>query len=70
MGWASGSSLFSEVISAIKPRISDVTLRKEIYKDLINAFENSDWDTQDECMGEDEAYDAALVEVHPGWYED
>lgn len=52
MGWASGSSLFSQVIGAVQPRVKDDGERKEIYKKLINAFEESDWDTQDECTGE------------------
>lgn len=70
MGWASGSRLFSSVIEAVKPNVPDEAKRKEIYKGLIEAFEESDWDTQDECMGEDDAYDAAMMELHPDWYED
>lgn len=70
MGWASGSSLMSEIISAIQPHMPDEGARKEVYKVLINAFEDQDWDTQDECEGEDPAYDAALEELHPEWYEE
>jgi hypothetical protein len=68
MGWASGSSLFSEVIASIQPEIPDDEKRKTIYTKLIAAFEDSDWDTQNECLGEDPAYDAALKELHPDWY--
>ena len=66
MGWASGSRLFSDVIAAIKPEVEDEEKRVGIYKKLIAAFEESDWDTQDECRGEDPAYDKALKELHPG----
>lgn len=69
MGWASGSGLFSDVITAIKPAIKDEVRRKELYKKLIQSFENADWDTQNECEGEDRAFDNALKELHPDWYE-
>lgn len=68
MGWASGSDLFSSVIYAVKPRITEEAKRKDLYKELIAAFEGADWDTQDECMGEDPAYDRALEELHPEWF--
>ena len=69
MGWSSGSRIFGKVIEAIKPAVKDENARKEIYLDLIDAFEESDWDTQDECMGKDPAYDAALKELYPDWFE-
>ncbi len=67
MGWSSGSELFGEVIKAVTDRVSSVEDRKAIYKKLIPAFEDQDWDTQDECMGEDPAFDAAIKELHPTW---
>lgn len=70
MGWSSGSQIMSEVISAIQPHMPDENARKEVYKALIPAFEDQDWDTQEECEGEDPAYDAALLELHPEWHED
>ncbi len=70
MGWASGSSLFSEVIKAVKKEMPDEKARVRLYKTLIAAFEESDWDTQDECRGEDTAYDKALKKLHPTWFED
>lgn len=70
MGWASGSRLFSEVIDVIKKYVPDEDERVDIYKGLIDAFEEADWDTQDECMGEDAAYDTALKELHPEWYDE
>lgn len=70
MGWASGSSLMDGIISAIKGKVPDYKTRKEIYKAIINEMESADWDTQDECMGSDKAYDAALKSLHPNWYEE
>ena len=70
MGWASGSRVMSQIIGAIQPHLPDENARKEVYKILIGVFEDSDWDTQDECEGEDPAFDAALEELHPDWYEE
>lgn len=70
MGWSSGSSTFSEIIAAVKPNVADKEARKRIYLPIINAFENSDWDTQDECLGQDDAYDEVLKEMHPDWYDE
>ena len=70
MGWSSGTMLFSSVIIAAKKAIPDMEKRKEFYKEIIDAFEDADWDTQDECMGEDGAYDEAIREMHPNWFED
>jgi len=57
----------SAVITATTKAIPDEEVRKEFYKEVINAFEDADWDTQDECMGEDDAFDTAINELHPGW---
>ncbi len=68
MGWSSGSRLFNDLISVLQSEIQDETKRKAIYTKLIQVFEERDWDTQDECLGEDPAYDGALMELHPDWY--
>lgn len=70
MGWASGSGLMSEVIASIQENVDDHSVRVAIYTDLINAFEAEDWDTQDECMGEDDAFDEAMNDLHPEWDDD
>ena len=69
MGWSSGTRLMSAVITATKKAIPDEEIRKAFYKEVIEAFEDADWDTQDECMGEDESYDVAVKEMHPDWLE-
>ncbi len=58
------------MIKAIKPNVQDKTVRKEIYRPIIIALENADWDTQDECLDEDEAYDELIKDMHPGWFDD
>ena len=68
MGWSSGSELFSIVIDSVKKRLPD-NERRELYVELIPAFEDMDWDTQDECMGKDPMYEAALKELHPNWHD-
>ncbi|QIV65916.1 hypothetical protein Cp1R7AA1_008 [Mesorhizobium phage Cp1R7A-A1] len=65
MGWATGSELFSSVIRAVKPHVADVETRKAIYRPIFDAFSREDWDTEDECLGEDPAYDAIYAETFP-----
>ena len=61
MGWASGSTLFSKVIEVIEANVAGQKSREEIYKGLIEAFEEADCDTLDECLGDDPAFDAAYL---------
>jgi len=70
MGWSGGSDLMSSVISAAKNYIDDAHCRKGFYKKVIDAFEDCDWDTQNECIGEDTAFDEALYELHPTWFDE
>lgn len=62
MGWGSGSLLFSQIIENVEPHVADVEVRKNIYRPLIDAFRDMDWDTYGECLGEDPAFDEALKE--------
>lgn len=70
MGWASGTELMCRVIHTLQEHIPNVVDRQRAYCSLIDAFEDSDWDTQDDCLGMDDAFDAAMRELHPGWFED
>ena len=70
MGWSRGSRVMGEIITALQPHLPDDEARKGVYKILIDCFENMDWDTQNECEGEDPAFDAAMEELHPDWYEE
>jgi len=67
MGWASATTIVEEIIKSAKRYIPDQDKRKAMYKDIIIAFEDMDWDTQDECLGMDKAFDSAMKEIHPDW---
>lgn len=64
MGWASGSSLFGRVIEILQLRV-EFNKRCELYRELIDAFEDSDCDTLYECVGHDEAFDKVWRELYP-----
>ncbi|MBF0481303.1 MAG: hypothetical protein HQK81_06310 [Desulfovibrionaceae bacterium] len=65
MGWASGSGLFSEIIKVVKDAVPDKEVRKAAYRKLMRVFLDQDWDTENECLGEDEAYDEIYRELYP-----
>lgn len=67
MGWAGGGRVMEPIIKTIKKCVPDEKIRVRMYKDIINALEDADWDTQDECIGLDTAFDAALKRLHPNW---
>ena len=67
MGWASGSEVAQTIIETVQAEVEDPKARQRIYAGVIRALENHDWDTQDECLGEDAAFDAAMREAHPTW---
>lgn len=70
MGWGSGSVLMDTVIRKMKERNVTEETRKIVYEILIPAMQDSDWDTEMDCMGDDSAYDATLRALHPDWFED
>ena len=70
MGWGSGSAIMGTVIEALADHVPEHGRRVRIYKKIIPEFQNYDWDTETECMGEDKAYDEALRELHPDWFEE
>lgn len=65
MGWASGSSLISDIIERMDSVEFESESKKEFYKILIEAFAERDCDTMDECVGEDDMFDEAYYEVYP-----
>ena len=67
MGWSSAGGIIDVIIKSSKKYIPDNKKRKEFYIKVIEAFEDHDWDTQDECMDVDKAFDLALKEIHPDW---
>jgi hypothetical protein len=65
MGWSGGSSLFAELIYILKKNVPDDEVRREIYEHMVDAFMDQDWDTLDECTGEDDEYDAVYNSLYP-----
>lgn len=64
MGWASGSLLMTDIITAVSSIVDDDDTRKELYIQFIEAFEEYDCDTLDECIGEDDMFDSAYREIY------
>lgn len=62
MGWARGSELFSAIISAAKVAIPNDKTRRTFYVKIWCAFDDMDWDTEYECLGEDPMYDEIYKE--------
>lgn len=60
MGWASGSRLASRLIGVALEHISNEEERDNFYDEMIDAFEDADCDTLDECMGIDPVFDQRL----------
>lgn len=69
MGWSRGSQVMSTIIGQLKTHMPDVEARKIVYEILIEEFEDMDWDTQQECMGEDLIFDEIMRNRHPRWFE-
>ena len=65
MGWASGSSLFSDIIDAINDSEIDDETRQQLYQRLIPIFEDEDCDTLGECLGQDKAFDSVYKQLYP-----
>lgn len=60
----------SAIITTLRDKVPQKETREEIYRAIIPAFEDHDWDTQNECEGEDPAFDSVIKELHPEWDED
>lgn len=57
MGWSSGTSLMEAVIVAIQANVPDEEVRYNLYEEIVDAFQDADWDNLDEVAGIDPAYD-------------
>lgn len=69
MGWASGSGVMSDIVTNIRDtgladEIKD-DARQALYGILIDAFQDADCDTLDECLDIDPAYDKAYANFYP-----
>jgi hypothetical protein len=67
MGWASGSQLMIEVIKAVTPLTvgQDPVVVRDMAIALIKGFEDHDWDTQNEALGDADWFDKAYYYHSP-----
>lgn len=65
MGWASGSRVAAELIDVAKVTITNEDERAAFYEKMIYVFEDSDCDTLDECVGNDDVFDEVWEELYP-----
>lgn len=57
MGWSSGTDLVEKVANAIKANVADPKVRTKLYRALVAAAEDNDWDCQNEVEGIDPILD-------------
>jgi len=69
MGWAGGTEVMLTFINLLKANVPDDDKRKQVYLGAIEALEDADWDTMEECEDRDPMFDEALRELHPEWGE-
>lgn len=67
MGWASGTDIAEAVIKAVLEHVPEAETRKKIYRPIVEAMEEADWDTHNEVYTLDEVFDDLLREMHPDW---
>lgn len=64
MGWASGSTLMNRIITVIQENVGDPDKRYYIYEGIVDAMQDADWDTLDECLGKDPEYDRLYQQMY------
>lgn len=62
MGWNGGSDIMRAVIEVVKKEVPNAGKRMRIYRKILSAMEDEDWDTQGECEGLDIVFDEILEE--------
>ena len=62
MVWPGRTDLMKIIIQVIKQEYPNADLRKQMYKPIYEQLLNMDWDTQDECIGLDPAFDEVMKE--------
>ena len=70
MSWARGSSLMERVIEVVENTVPLQLDRVEVYKGLIQAFEDMDCDTLEECIDDSAAFNKAFYSLHPDYIDE
>jgi len=69
MGWADGSRVMNEIIDAVKANVPDPEVRKRIYRPIYGVLRDQDWDTVDESLFIDRAFNAVVAEDDPEYFD-
>ena len=69
MSWSRCSELMLGLIDLAQRHIPDRVQRTVFYLGAIALLEEFDWDTHNEAMDEDPAFDDAIFAIYPGWQE-
>jgi hypothetical protein len=68
MGWCGGTDIMRDIIETfVAQEELPADLRARMYIPIIESLEQSDWDTQDECLGLDPVFDVTMRLLHPDW---
>lgn len=71
MGWASGSDLLGQMINLVEYYKDSLPAKKVgMYMDMIEAFEDHDCDTVEECLGKSKDFDKAFKRLYPEEFEE
>lgn len=62
VGWSGGSEIFSAIMRAAKKHMPDDEVRRQFYSEVYGAFCDADWDCENDCLGEDEAFAKAYMD--------
>ena len=65
MGWSTGSEILSALVDIIVENVADTNVRENMYRSIVELFEDHDCDTFDECAGDDPVLDNVLKDM--GW---
>ena len=69
MSWGGGTDIMYDTIRSFnKHEITD-PVRLNLYLDLIESLQGQDWNSADECLGQDPVFDEALEDVRRRWCE-
>lgn len=60
MGWSGGCYIMDRVIVAMRKHVADPKAREAVYREVIAALRDSDWDTEDDVAAKDPAYTRAM----------
>jgi hypothetical protein len=69
MGWSSGTEIMNALIMSVQGRMTHDD-KVAFFQEAINIFEDNDWDSLEECLGEDDAFDEAVRNIRPEYFEE